>query len=294
MNRDVARIRPPEVAAAATVVAALQPNEEVSAALNLVVSRLREVTHADGAVVELHHDGELVCCYASGHARRWLGRPSPIEGSVGGDCFSRDEPLMSGRVPQDRRFADSAASEPEVRSMISIPLQVTGPSVGVVRLLSGTESFFSGHDLVVARLVSASIRRLLMHELREHPEPEGAIRGDRVVEALWSLRNRRRSQQRLGQDEGYEVSMLICNITGYLTSEILGHVAMLVRDTDHCMRQDAGTYAIVMPGTTAEQALVVGARIQKELVAFAAAADDEISVSYEVRTLRAARGTQTA
>ena len=293
MNRDVGRIRPPEVAAAATVLAALQPNEEVSAALNLVVSRLREVTRADGVVVELHHEGQLVCCYASGHARRWLGRRSPIEGSVGGDCFSRDEPLMSGRVPKDRRFSGSTSSEPEVRSMISIPLQVTGPSVGVVRLLSGTESFFSGHDLVVARLVSASIRRLLVHELREHPEPDAA-KSDRVVEALWSLRDRRRSQQRLGQDDEYEVSMLICNITGYLTSEILGHVSILVRDTDHCMRQDAGTYAIVMPGTTADEALVAGARIQKELVAFAAAADDEISVSYEVRTLRAARRSRSA
>ena len=293
MKRDVGRIGPPEVAAAATVVTALQPDEEVSAALDMVVSRLREVTEADGVVVELRQDDQMVCCYASGHARRWLGRRVAIDSSIGGDCFNRDEPLMSGRVQEDRRFSGSASSEPEVRSMVSIPLQVTGPSVGVVRLLSGTDGSFSGHDLVVARLVAASIRRLLVHELRDHPEPD-APKSDRVVEALWSLRDRRRSQQRLGQDDDYEVSMLICSISGYLTSEILGHVSMLVRETDHCMRQDAGTYAIVMPGTTADEALVAGARIQKELVAFAAAADDRISVSYEVRTLREARRTRSA
>ena len=293
MNRDVSRIRPPQVAAAATVVASLQPNEDVVASMNMIVSRLRDVTRADGVVVELAHEGSLVCCYASGPARRWLGRRTDIEGSLGGVCFARDEPMMSGKVGEDRRFSAAAGNEPEVCSMISIPLQITGPSVGVVRLLSRNKSFFTGHDLIVARLVSASIRRVLMHELREHPESD-APKDDRVVEALWSLRDRRRAQQRLGTDDSYEVSMLTLDITGYLTSEILGHVSMLVRSTDQCLRQDAGTYAIVMPGTAAEDAMVVGARIKRELESFAAAADDVIQVTFEVRTLLPARRSETA
>ena len=293
MNRDVSRIRPPQVAAAATVVAALGSSEDVVASMNVMVSRLRDVTQADGVVVELVHEGELVCCYASGPARRWLGRRTAIEGSLGGQCFIRDEPMMSGKVAHDRRLAAAAHTEPEVASMISIPLQITRPTVGIVRLLSRKESFFTGHDLVVARLVSASMRRVLMHELREHPEPD-APKSDRVVEALWSLRDRRRAQQRLGTDESYEVTMLTFNITGYLTSEILGHVSMLVRNTDQCLRQDAGSYAIVMPGTTAEDAMVAGARIKRELESFAAAADDVIQVTFEVRSLLPARRSETA
>lgn len=293
MNRDVSRIRPPQVAAAASVIAALQGSEDVVASMNMIVSRLRDVTGADGVVVELVHEASLICCYASGPARRWLGRRTAIETSLSGVCFTYDEPVMSGKVADDRRFSAAAGTEPEVRSMISIPLQITGPSVGVVRLLSGSEGFFTGHDLVVARLVAASVRRLLMHELREHPEP-GAPKSDRVTEALWSLRDRRRAQQRLGMDDSYEVSMLTFNIDGYLTSEILGHVSMLVRSTDQCLRQDAGTYAIVMPGTTTEDAMVVGARIKRELESFAAAADDAIQVTFEVRTLLAARRSETA
>ena len=293
MNRDVTRIRPPQVAAAASVIAALQPHEDVVASMNMIVSRLRDVTGADGVTVELVHEGSLICCYASGPARRWLGRTVPIEGSLGGECFLRDEPMMSGKVPNDRRFSAAAGSEPEVRSMISIPLRITGPSVGVVRLASGREGFFTGHDLVVARLVSASMRRVLMHELREHPEPD-APKSDRVVEALWSLRDRRRAQQRLRSDVSYEVSMVTFTIAGYLTSEILGHVSMLVRSTDQCLRQDAGAYAIVMPGTTAEDAMAVGARIKRELEAFAAAADDAIHVTFEVRSLVSGRRSETA
>ena len=294
MNRDVSRIRPPQVAAAATVVAALGSTEDVVASMNLIVSRLRDVTRADGVVVELVHEGELVSCYASGSARRWLGRRTAIAGSLGGEGFLRDEPMMSGKVAHDRRLATAAQTEPEVASMISIPLQITGPTVGVVRVMSRKESFFTGHDLVVARLVSASMRRVLMHELREHPEPDAPPKSDRVVEALWSLRDRRRAQQRLGTDDSYEVTMLTFNITGYLTSEILGHVSMLVRNTDQCLRQDAGSYAIVMPGTTAEDAMVAGARIKRELEAFAAAADDVIQATFEVRSLLPARRSETA
>lgn len=291
MNRDLARIRPPQVAAAASVIAALEPGADVAAALDLIVSRLRDVTGADGVVVELQQEEALICCYASGLTRRWLGRKRPLAGSLGGACFLSDEALLTGSVKADRRFSGSAASEAEVRSMISVPLHLTGPSVGIVRIMSGSESFFSGHDLVVARLVTASIRRLLMHELREEPDIPHSYK---IVEALWSLRDRRRSQKRLAGDPDYEVSMVVCNISGYLTSEILGHVSMLVRSSDHCIQEDAGTYAIVMPGTTAEEAMIAAARIRRELEAFAAAAEDDIKVTCEIRSLLPAREAQTA
>ena len=291
MNRDLAKIRPPQVAAAASVIATLRPDADVSSALDLIVSRLREVTGADGVVVELQQEDALVCCYASGLTRRWLGRKRPQAGSLGGECFVRDEALLTASVHTDRRFTESAASEPEVRSMISVPLHLTGPSVGVVRILSGAEGFFSGDDLVVARLVTASIRRVLMHELREEPQ---TLHSDKVVAALWSLRDRRRSQKRLAGDPGYEVSMVVCKISGYLTSQILGHLSLLVRSSDHCIQEDAGTYAIVMPGTTSEEAMIAAARIRRELEAFAAAAEDDIKVSCEVRTLLSAPEARTA
>lgn len=293
MNSDASRIRPPQVAAAATVVASLEANEDVAASLNMIVSRLRDVLGADGVTVELEHERSLVTCYASGHARRWLGRRSPLIASLGGICFSRGEATMSGDVQKDRRFSDLSGTEPEVRSMISVPIQLNGMPVGLVRILSGTRAFFSGRDLVVARLVGSSIRRVLMHELRESPDA-GAPHTLQVIEALWSLRDRRRSQKRLAGEEGYEVSMVTLNITGYLTSEILGHVSMLVRSSDHCLREDAGTYSIVMPGTTAEEAEIAGARIRRELEVFAVAADDDIHVSYEVRTLLPAHEAKTA
>ena len=167
--------------------------------------------------------------------------------------------------------------------MLSVPLQVTGDTVGIVRVMSGTKNFFVDDDLVVCRLVGSAIRRLLVHAVREQEGGHSTV--DFISrEGLWAMRDRRRAEQRQGSDR-YAVSLVSLEITGYLTSEILGHVSMLVRATDECFQKDAGTYAIVMPGTTVEEAQVAGARIKQELEAFARNAADDITVEIHVEAL---------
>lgn len=283
METTIENISPPQVAAVAAVIADSREKTDVAQVLEVMVSRLRDVLRADGVIVELEQDGQLICCYASGHARRWLGRREPVEGTLAGSCFERDEAVVSRNVRRDPRFRALAKKEPEVRSMLSVPLQVTGDTVGIVRVMSGTKNFFVDDDLVVCRLVGSAIRRLLVHAVREQEGGHSTV--DFISrEGLWAMRDRRRAEQRQGSDP-YAVSLVSLEITGYLTSEILGHVSMLVRATDECFQKDAGTYAIVMPGTTVEEAQVAGARIKRELEAFAQNAADDITVEIHVEAL---------
>ena len=283
METTIENVSPPQVAAVAGVIADSRDKGDMSQVLEVMVSRLRDVLKADGVTVELEQDGQLVCCYASGHARRWLGRSVPLDGSLVGACFRIDEAVVSRNVRKDPRFSSTAKKEPEVRSMLAVPLQITGDTVGLVRVMSGTKNFFVDDDLSVCRLVTSAVRRVLVHALREQEGGQATVEYI-TRQGLWAVRNRRRAELRVGSD-AYALSLVTLEISGYLTSEILGHVSMLVRASDECFRQDAGTYAIVMPGTTVEEAAVAARRIQKELQAFAEHANDQISVDFQIRPL---------
>lgn len=283
METTIENVSPPQVAAVAGVIADSRDKGDMSQTLEVMVSRLRDLLGADGVTVELEQDGSLVCCYASGHARRWLGRSVPVKGSLAGACYGIDEAVVSRNVRRDPRFASKAKKEPDVRSMISVPLQITGDTVGVVRLLSGTKNFFADDDIVVCKLVTSAIRRILVHALRE--EEGGQATVEYITrQGLWSLRDRRRSERRSGVNPD-AVSVVTLEIKGYLSSEILGHVSMLVRATDECFQQDAGTYAIVMPGTTIEEAETAARRLKRELEAYATNAEDHITIDTHVRAL---------
>lgn len=286
MERDLSRIRPPHVAAVAAVIADASKQDHLPSALDLIVSRLRDVIGADGVTVELEQDESLICCFAGGHARRWLRRQVPVAGSLAGLCFGASEALMSADVRRDRRIGGRNAAEPEVRAMISVPLQLHGTTVGVLRALSGFSDSFSGHHLVICRLAAAAIQRILMQELRRtstHLEDPARL----VTTGLWALRDRRKAQVARAGEPGYQVSVVTLEISGYLTSEILGHVSILVRSTDQCLRQDAGTYSVVMPGTTTEEATIAAARIKRELEVFAQASGDKVAVDFKVEALLA-------
>lgn len=284
MEQAMSRIHPPQVAAVAAVIADARKQDDIPSALDLMVSRLRDVLGADGVTVELEQDGSLICCYASGQARRLLRREVPVAGSLAGLCFAASEPLMTADVRRDRRMAGRNGPEPEVRSMISVPLQLHGSTVGVLRAVAGMSDFFDGHDRVVCKLTAAAIQRMLMHELR-HAQRGARSPQSLVTNGLWALRDRRKSQVVRAGEPGYEVSMVRLEISGYLTSEILGHVSFLVRSTDQCLREDAGAYSVVMPGTSADDAASAARRIKRELEAFASASGDAVSVEFQVTKL---------
>lgn len=281
---SVSRIRSRQVAAVAGVVADARKQDDIPLALDLMVSRLREVLSADGVTVELEQKGSLVCCYASGLARRWLSREVPVAGSLAGLCYAASEPLMSADVRRDRRIAGRNAPEPQVRSMVSVPLRLHGATVGVLRAFAGRSDVFSGRDLDICRLAAAAIQRMLMHELRR-AQPALGNPDHLVTTGLWALRDRRKSQVLRAGDPSYTVSVVRLDIRGYLTSEILGHVSYLVRSTDQCLREDAGAYSVVMPGTTVEEATTAARRLKSELESFAHAAGDEVVVEFEVQSL---------
>lgn len=282
MERGISRIRPRQVAAVAGLIADASEGKDVPTTLDLMASRLREVLQADGIAVELERDSSLVCCYASGHSRRWLGRDEPVAGSLAGLCYGASEPLLTSDVSRDRRLAARAGSEPEVHSLISVPLRLHGAIVGVLRALSGTPRAFSGEHLVICRLTGAAMQRVLMHELW-HEQKHGL---DRLTTAgLWALRDRRKRQVRRAGEPGYQVSVVRLEISGYLSSEVLGHVSMLVRSTDQCLREDAGAYSVIMPGTSPEDAENAARRIKRELESFAAAAGDSVTIECHVESV---------
>lgn len=172
--------------------------------------------------------------------------------------------------------------------MITIPLHVHSAAVGLVRVVSVHESFFDDDDLVAARLLTGAVGRSLMQAVRAeiHDEQRDGWLLSRMGDAP-RFDDRRKAHLLHAERYGYAVTLLVCRLKGYLTSDVLQKMTSLVRKGDDCFRLDADEFAILMPGTAPREATRAGERIKRALEADADGASG-IRVEFEARALNPA------
>lgn len=254
---DVARV---EAAAAAL--------HSVPDSIQLLIDHLREITGADGVVLDLERDGVLVSCFAT--TAQQPRQVHEVEASVVGRCFSSGQILRTPNLHRDPRFVDADEMPEDAVSMITVPLHVHGPAVGLVRVMSSDESRFEDEDVAAARLMTGSIARIMMQAVREEvlrdEKDESRVS---VAAAASGFADRRKTELRQAARYGYSVTIVHCRIDGYVTGEVLEMIPSLVRSTDGCFRLDATDFAILMPATSKEQAALVADRIRSQVEAAA-------------------------
>lgn len=254
--------------------------DEVGPAIQLLIDHLSDLTEAEAVVVDLERAGDLVSCYSTSGLAEEVGSVRSVATSAIGYCFSLEHDLRTPNIHRDPRFPHGAGADPKAVSMISVPLHVNGPAVGLVRVMSSEESHFDVEDVAVARLLTGSIARILMHAVRREigrmkTEP-GSVS---VASEASGFADRRKAELRLAARYGYQVTIVHCHLDGYVTSEILEMIPSLVRSTDGCFRLDAADFAILMPATSAEQAALVAGRIRTQVEA----SGDGIRLGWTIR-----------
>lgn len=122
--------------------------------MQLVVEKILSLLNADGAVIELLEEDDMVYRAASGIAKPHLGLRLKLEESLSGLCIKTGEILRCDDVLKDERVNLTACNRVGLRSMIVMPLKHHDSVIGALKALSKQSNKFNEDDQILLGLLA--------------------------------------------------------------------------------------------------------------------------------------------
>ncbi|MDH2200041.1 sensor domain-containing diguanylate cyclase [Ectopseudomonas oleovorans] len=122
--------------------------------MSVVVERSLDLLNADGAVVELAEDEDMVYRAVAGIASGKLGLRLRLASSLSGRCVVSGELQRCTDTETDERVDRAACRHLQVRSMLLVPLKHERCTVGVLKVMSKAVSAFDAADEAVLGLLA--------------------------------------------------------------------------------------------------------------------------------------------
>ena len=235
----------------------------VAGVLQLVVESAQEITNASGAVVELAEGDQMVYRATCGSAGPHLGLRIPTRGSLSGLCVETGAALRCDDSEVDDRVDRAACRRVGLRSMLVVPLQRTGETVGVLKVLSSQPNALSDGDTQVLQLLAGFIASALhnaeMYEQARRESLHDSLTGlanrvlfvDRVTQHLAQLRRNRGV-----------LAVMFIDLDGFkAVNDQLGHAAgdaLLVAVADRLRRTVRGGDTVARIGGDEFAVLAIG------------------------------------
>lgn len=169
---------------------------DLGGVMNFVTERVQQLTHADGAVVELAEGDEMVYRASSGIAATLLGLRLKRNGSLSGLCVETGDILRCEDSETDPRVDREACRRVGLRSMIVTPLRHIDTTVGVLKVVGATANAFTDDNIRALELMSELIAAAMFHAAR-HETGELYLLATR--DSLTGLPNRALFYDRLRQ-----------------------------------------------------------------------------------------------
>jgi diguanylate cyclase (GGDEF)-like protein len=164
--------------------------------MSFVADRVRELTGAGGAIVELAEGTDMVYRAASGMAESQLGLRLTRDGSLSGLCVKLGEVLRCDDSDTDDRVNPEACRQVGLRSMLVAPLTHDGTTVGALKIASPKPAAFDESHVRILELMSELIAAAMFHAARNQTD-ELYYRA--THDALTELANRALFYDRLRQ-----------------------------------------------------------------------------------------------
>jgi diguanylate cyclase (GGDEF)-like protein len=164
--------------------------------MQMVAERSQELTHADGAVVELAEGDEMVYRAATGTVAGHLGLRLAIASSLSGQCVLTGHVMRCDDSETDDRVDHEACRRIGARSMIVVPLQRKDEVVGVLKVIAARPQAFGDDEVelleVMAGFIAAAVSRAARFDAEARSARSDALTGlgnrafllDRLAEAL--------------------------------------------------------------------------------------------------------------
>jgi diguanylate cyclase (GGDEF)-like protein len=253
-----------------------------------IASAVRDLVKAQRlAIYTFQPDGSLVCSFASGEISsnyiEWVCRNHRA-------LAEWQQALWQGYVAiadtiQDKRTSPQNyfLHQENIRAYLLLNLSVNGDSKGMLALYWDAPRSFSHQEIEIARLFAARAAEMLANAGRYDEALQAAL-----TDELTGLPNRRALDRRLREEvrrsQRYErvFSFMMVDLDGFkkvndqyghpIGDSVLQQVAVLlrqnIRDTDFLARYGGDEFAVVLPETNRESAVIAAQKIRDVLEAY--------------------------
>jgi hypothetical protein len=130
---------------------------DMSAALNLIASRVCSITRATGAAVALAGEGGMTCRARAGAIAPETGAPVNMRSGFTGECIRLGRPLRCDDSDSDARVDAEACQMLGVRSILAAPVLYERDIVGLVEVFGDRPHAFDDGDLAVVERLAQTV-----------------------------------------------------------------------------------------------------------------------------------------
>lgn len=202
---------------------------DLGAVMQLAAERVPGLTGADGAAVELIEGDEMVYRAVAGSAKHCLGLRVSRAHSLSGLCVQLGTQLRCDDADIDPRVDRAACRRAGLRSMLVLPLQHQGQTVGVIKAMAAQPAQFGPAEQSVLGLLAEALAGALFHASRN---AASELYHRATHDPLTDLANRALFMDRLrshllqGDRDGQGGALLMIDMDGLKTiNDRLGHRA---------------------------------------------------------------------
>ena len=136
---------------------------DLSAVMDLIVTRTQALTGSSGAVLEMAEGNEMVYRSASGRAAPYVGLRAPKDAGLSGECLRTGQILRCDDAERDPRVNLEECRRTGARSMIVVPLRYRGIVIGVLQIVSPELFAFGPVDEQTLQLMAGLIGAAMSH-----------------------------------------------------------------------------------------------------------------------------------
>ncbi|WP_427978667.1 diguanylate cyclase domain-containing protein [Agarivorans sp.] len=255
---------------------------DLGAVMQHAVERILPLVGANGAVIELADGDEMVYRAASGIASDYLGLRLKAASSLSGLCINSSTALVCVDSETDHRVDIEACRKIGLRSMLVLPLNHLGVTVGVLKVISFEINKFGEEDIFILNLLTETIASMMF--LAERYD-RNALFIKATRDCLTGLANKAFFMDRLRttlltrNESSRPLAIVICDLDGLkLINDNHGHrtgdvaikefascIRRVTRELDTAARIGGDEFGIISPLKSHEEAEELVQRLEKEV-----------------------------
>lgn len=264
----------------------------LESAMNLIANHTRDLTSAQGSVIE-QIDGDYLVYTAvstvsdTSLTQSTIGTRIPVEGSLSGRCIKEQAVLICVDSETDERVNREMCRQLGIRSMVVVPLTHHDNPVGVIKVYSAKENAFSQTEVTTLELMATLLSSTIgdAQATRELEDANTRLSALATTDGLTGIKNHRAFKENMVSEfersRRYKHSLCVILLDvdhfkkfndayGHPAGDVvLKKVAELLdssaRESDFVARYGGEEFAVMLPETTTEGALFVAERIRQSI-----------------------------